>query len=267
MSTGGQVLRERDFHNDWASQISLEELKVRESFEACTALENRFVLRQMGNLRNKKILDLGCGAGETSVYFALKGAQVFASDISEGFLKIAHRLADQHETSLQAVQADASRIPYEDESFDFVFGNGVLHHVDLMAASREVSRVLKKGGKAFFIEPLPYNPAIAVYRKMAAAVRTEDEKPLSFKELNRLRPLFSSFEHREFWFFTLLIFFHFFFVRGWHPGKVRYWKKVIEAAGEYKKMFASLERTDGWILKTLPFLRPLCWNTVLTLTK
>jgi len=267
MSVSQQVRRERDFHNQWAQELSLEELKVRESFEACTAVENRFVLGQMGDLAGKKILDLGCGAGETSVYFALQGAKVYACDVSEDFLKVAHRLADRHGVKLETVQLDTGRIPYREESFDFVFGNGVLHHVDLGMTGLEVFRVLKSGGKAFFIEPLPYNPLIRVYRKMAAAVRTVDERPLSYRELKQIRPLFSSFEHREFWFLSLLIFLHFFFVRRWHPGKVRYWKKVIEAAGEYKKMFSTLKKADDFILDLLPFLKPLCWNTVLILTK
>ena len=57
-------------------------MRVRECFEAPTALENQFILGQMGDLRGKKILDIGAGLGESSVYFALRGAQVTTTDIS-----------------------------------------------------------------------------------------------------------------------------------------------------------------------------------------
>ena len=43
----------------------------------------------------------------------------------------------------------------------------------------EIRRVLKPGGRFFSYDPLAYNPAINVYRKMATEVRTPDEQPLT----------------------------------------------------------------------------------------
>ena len=262
-----KILREREFHNEWARTVDISDIRVRESFEACTAIENRYALQEMGDLRGKKILDIGCGAGETSVYFALQGAQVWACDVSDGFLKVAQALAESHGVKLHIVQADAGRMPFRDNHFDFVFGNGILHHADLLSAGSEISRVLKKNGKALFIEPLPYNPAINVYRIMAKAVRSEDEHPLSFRQLQAIRPFFSSYRHREFWLFSLLIFVYFYVVKRWHPGHVRYWKKVIDEANAIEKPFAILQKLDEFTLKFIPFFRPLCWNTVLVLGK
>ena len=262
-----KVQREREFHNEWAKTLQLDDLLVREAFEAPTAIENRFALQILGDLRGKKVLDLGCGAGETSVYFALQGADVYACDIAEESVALATRLAEKFKVNAHFATADSSDLPYPDQQFDFVFGNGVLHHVELSSAAKEVHRVLKSGGKALFIEPLPYNPAINVYRVLAKDVRSSDEKPLSFKQLKGFAAPFSSWDHREFWLFSLLIFFHFFFVRGWHPSKVRYWKRVIEAGNEYSSLFARLQAMDNFCLKYLPFLRYLCWNTVLVVRK
>lgn len=267
MESTPKLLREKGFHNEWARTILPEGIKVRESFEACTAVENRFALKEMGDISGKKILDVGCGAGETSIYFAMQGAKVWACDVSEEFLKLALRLASQYQVCLHTVQIDAGRLPFRDGSFDFVFGNGILHHVELLSATRELARVLKKGGKALFVEPLPYNPVINVYRFMARAVRSEDERPLSFAKLRAIRSFFSSYHHREFWFATLLIFLYFFFIKGWHPGRVRYWKKVIEDADSFEKLFVFLQRIDDFVLKYFPFVRPLCWNTVLVFKK
>lgn len=262
-----RLKRERKFHDDWALSIDLDELMVRENFESPTAIENRYALSELGPLKGKKILDLGCGSGETSVYFGLLGAKVFSSDISGGFLNVAKTLAEKFGTELNPVQTDAGKLPFRDNSFDFVFGNGVLHHVDLEKTAPEIRRVLKPGGRAAFIEPLPYNPVINVYRRMAEAVRTEDEKPLTLSQIKSLSQYFSSLHHQEFWFFSLLIFLHFFFIRRWHPSKVRYWKKVIEVGESYRRPFSVLQGLDHFFLKYFPFLRPFCWNTVIIAEK
>ena len=54
-----QVQREREFHNQWANNIELDELMVKESFESPTAIENRYALQQFGPLKGKRLLDLG----------------------------------------------------------------------------------------------------------------------------------------------------------------------------------------------------------------
>jgi SAM-dependent methyltransferase len=262
-----RVEREKQFHNTWANEIDLSEILVRESFESPTAIENRYILEQMGNIRGLKILDLGSGAGEGAVYLAMKGAEVWATDISDGLLKVGQALAEKHGVQFVSVQADAGNLPFDDNTFDYVFGNGVLHHVPLLPTYKEVQRILKKGGKGFFIEPLPYNPAINVYRHLAKAVRTEDEKPLHFKQINQMSNFFATVEHKEFWLFSLLIFFDFFFVKKWHPGKVRYWKKVIEEGDNCKELFSRLQKWDHFFLTKMPFLGRLCWNTVITATK
>ena len=258
-----KIKREREFHNEWAKSIRVEDLFVRESFEALTAIENQYVLKELGDLHGKKILDLGCGAGESSVYLALCGARVSACDIAEDFLALGRSLAGKFGVAVDFAQADTARLPYADETFDLVYGNGILHHVELAPTIQEIRRVLKKGGKAAFIEPLPYNPIINVYRWMARGVRTDDEKPLTFAQFRTLQEYFSEVRHEEFWLLSLVIFFHFFFVRRWHPSKVRYWKKVIEAADDYKTLFPKWQKIDHSLLRLLPFLRRLCWNSVL----
>lgn len=261
-----RIQREKDFHNQWAKTIDIDDLLVRESFEAPTAIENRFALQAMGDLRGKKVLDLGCGAGETSVYFALQGADVCACDLAEEFLAVAERLAKKFNVSIRWSVAETAFLPYPESHFDYVFSNGVLHHVELSTTAREIRRVLKPGGKALFIEPLPYNPIINIYRIMAKDMRSKDERPLSFKQLKSFASNFTSWSHQEFWLFSLLIFFHFFF-RGWHPSRVRYWKRVIEAGEEYKGIFSIFQRWDAFCLKYLSLLRYLCWNTVMVVKK
>lgn len=257
---------EETFHDKWAKEINLHELLVRESFESVTAVENAYALETFGDLMGKTLLDLGCGAGETSVYFALKGATVTAVDISAEMLSVAKRLSDLHRVAIKTVKSVAESLEFPDNTFDYVFGNGVLHHVRIEDAVREVKRVLKPRGRAIFIEPLAYNPLIHVYRMLAKDVRTPTERPVRFQDLTTMKRYFNRTRHREFWLFSLLIFF-LFLLEGVHPSKERYWKKVIVDGAKYKKSFTFLKRIDDFVLRVFPCLGRYCWNTVIVLEK
>jgi ubiquinone/menaquinone biosynthesis C-methylase UbiE len=259
--------REAEFHNQWARSIDVDSLLVKESFESPAAFENRYALKEMGDIRQKRILDLGCGAGESAVYFSLNGAEVYACDIAEEFIKVGELLSRKHNVSVKFNIGNAACLPYADGYFDFVYGNGVLHHVKLQSAIDEICRVLKPGGRAVFIEPLCYNPVINIYRRIANEVRTIDERPLHFKDMGQFKASFSYFYHREFWFLSLLIFAHFFIIKRCHPSKVRYWKKVIAEGYAYEKYIMFLQGLDNAVLNFFPFFRPLCWNTVLVAVK
>lgn len=258
---------EEAFHDEWAKSMDLDEILVKESFEAPTALENQYVVEQLGDLKGKRVLELGCGAGEGSVYFATKGANAVATDISTGMVAVVHRVAEKYGVKVAAHRMTAEVIDYPDASFDVVYGNGVLHHVDFHKAVQEASRVLKPGGKAIFIEPLSYNPVINVYRHIAKTVRTPDERPFKFKDLKEMYPYYSEGHHKEFWFFTLFIFIYFYLIERADPTKERYWKKVIKDAPKFSKMFAFLNALDKFFLKVFPPFRYLCWNTVIVLCK
>jgi Methylase involved in ubiquinone/menaquinone biosynthesis len=258
---------EEAFHDEWAKSMDLDDILVKESFEAPTALENHYVIEQLGDLTGKKVLELGCGAGEGSVYFATKGANAVATDISTGMIAVVHRVAEKYGVTVTAHRMTAEAIDYPDASFDVVYGNGVLHHVDYRKAVREAARVLKLGGTAIFIEPLSYNPVINVYRHIAKTVRTPDERPFKFKDLKEMYSYFGEGYHQEFWFFTLFIFIYFYLIERADPTKERYWKKVIKDAPKFSKMFNFLNALDKFFLKVFPPFRYLCWNTVIVLKK
>lgn len=258
---------ESKFHDEWANSINVEELDPALNFTAVTAAENRYCMERMGDLKGKRLLDLGCGAGETSVYFAMQGAKVTAVDISEGMIGVAKKLADRHGVKIDAKTMLAEDLKFEDNTFDFVFGNGVLHHTYRPAAYEEVHRVLKPGGRGIFIEPLSYNPIIGIYRHIAKSVRTEDEKPFNFGDLKRLKSIFAAVEHREFWLTSLWIFMRMFLVERLHPANHRYWKHVIMNHQQYRKLYLKLRQWDDALLSRLPGLGRLAWNTVIVLAK
>jgi 2-polyprenyl-3-methyl-5-hydroxy-6-metoxy-1,4-benzoquinol methylase len=254
-------------HDQWAKNCKIDDLLVKESFEAPTAIENHYALEVFKDLKGKTVLDLGCGAGEASVYFAGLGAKVSAADISSEYLSLAEKLAQKFNVKINTFKLKAEALDFNDASFDFVYGFGVLHHVEMIPAIKEVHRVLSRNGIAIFIEPLSYNPLINIYRVLANKVRTPDEKPLNLKDIKSIKQIFPKMEHQEFQLFTLLIFIYFFLVKFSNPSKERYWKKILAEGNKYKTAFKVLNAIDNLVLRIFPFLRPFCWTTVLVLKK
>jgi len=87
-------------------------------------------------------------------------------------------------------QMDANNLDFEDSQFDFVFGGGILHHLDFTTAIREIHRVLRPNGIIWFKEPLSINPIGKLVRLLTPKARTKDERPLGLKELNEIENLF-----------------------------------------------------------------------------
>src|SRR4051812_39180681 len=104
---------ETQFHDEWALDTDLATVAVREAFESPTAVENKFILREMGPLAGKRLLDIGSGLGESSVYFALQGARVTASDISPRMVEIAVKLGELYGVSLDGVVSTAEDLNAE----------------------------------------------------------------------------------------------------------------------------------------------------------
>ena len=123
-------------------------------------LEDMFRLRDhmavvempLAELKGRRVLEVGCGAGGHSALFARHGAHVTAVDLTAKRARATRAkfglLGDMAAECL-ALQADGERLPFADDSFDIVYSNGVLHHTpDTEAAIDQVRRVLKPGGKA-----------------------------------------------------------------------------------------------------------------------
>ncbi len=259
--------REAEFHDRWAAEIDPATTLVDETFTAVTALENAWILELFGDLTGKRILDYGCGAAEAGIFFAKQGASVVGVDVSGGMLEAAKKMAAHHGVSIETRQVSGPGIPAENAEFDLIYGNGVLHHIDLSAAIPELARVTRPTGIGCFIEPLSYNPIIELYRHIAKTVRTPDEHPLSFADIRRFESHFEDVSHREFWLLSLAVFAKFFLIDRAHPSKERYWKKIYTDAQRNAWWFKSLPRIDDAILKRVPGLGRMCWNTVIRVAR
>ncbi len=100
-------------------------------------------------LKNKKVLEIGCGAGTDSVKMASLGGLVTATDLTKAAVKLTNTRFKMMGVRGRAIQADAENLPFKNESMDIVYSFGVLHHTPkTQAAIDEVRRVLKENGRA-----------------------------------------------------------------------------------------------------------------------
>jgi 2-polyprenyl-6-hydroxyphenyl methylase/3-demethylubiquinone-9 3-methyltransferase len=98
---------------------------------------------------SQQVLDIGCGGGFLSNPLALAGHRVIGIDLSEGSLITAKKRDTTQ--SVEYLRADATLLPFPDQSFDVVCAMDLLEHVEQPErVIQEASRVLKKGGLFFF---------------------------------------------------------------------------------------------------------------------
>ena len=117
-------------------------------------------------------LEIGAGTGYFSLNMLRAGVvrEAVCTDISPGMLRTLEANAAKLGLAVETVASDAASLPFEDESFDLVFGHAVLHHLpDLDRAFAEFHRVLKPGGTLFFAgEPSRQGDRIAAVPKRVA---------------------------------------------------------------------------------------------------
>jgi SAM-dependent methyltransferase len=132
-------------------------------------------------------LEIGSGTGYFSLNLLQLGAirRLTATDISPGMLKRLATTAEALGLEAETVATEAETLPFEDESFDIVFGHAVLHHIpDLERAFAEFRRVLRPGGVvAFAGEPSRYGDRLAALPKKAGLLAAP-----AWRGLVRARP-------------------------------------------------------------------------------
>ena len=111
------------------------------------------------NMSGQRILDVGCGLGGKTVYYAEQRARlVIGLDVSEGRARVALALADRHPsgTRVEIVVGDAAHLPFRADLFDCVISTDTWEHLQApIMALRECARVVQPGGTVS-ISAMPY---------------------------------------------------------------------------------------------------------------
>jgi 2-polyprenyl-3-methyl-5-hydroxy-6-metoxy-1,4-benzoquinol methylase len=115
------------------------------------------IINVMSNLENKRILEYGSGRGEFSVALSKLGGVVTGIDLGEDLVEMAKRVAKVNNVECEFVAGSIHHLQFADNTFDFVIGTGILHHLPKQGVTDSISesyRVLKPGGAAVFLEPI-----------------------------------------------------------------------------------------------------------------
>lgn len=207
----------------------------------------RAAMDRLGDVAGLPVLDYGCGHGMAAVVLARRGAQVTAFDLSPGYLSEARRRAAANKVCIDFLQGDAERLPFADGSFARIWGNAILHHLDVRSAAIELRRVLRPEGIAVLCEPWGENPVLAWARRRLpyqGKERTPEEQPLRRHHLRVLHPIFPSMEIEGYQLFSMA-------------------RRVLRSA----RLVSTLEWCDHRLLRLAPVLSNICRYVVLTLQR
>lgn len=195
----------------------------------------------------RTVLDYGCGTGTTALLLAEHGAQVTGIDISDVAIQMAREQAALRGQSNAVFSVmDAEALEFDANSFDIVCGMSILHHLQLQKALRELGRVLRPTGKAFFLEPMGHNPAINLYRRCTPHLRTSSEHPLTTRDLALVAQHFTKARWKFFHIFTLLAV----------PWRRTRW---------FPSLLTTLEGLDERLCERSPWVRSLAWQVLMML--
>jgi SAM-dependent methyltransferase len=246
---------ERAFHNARFDTVEADNRTPLDKWyiaaRAGMRAQDEHVLRAV---RGARALEYGCANGRLSLLerdFARAAEQFHGIDLSDRAIERARATAAQIGYGHCRFDVmDAEQLTFDAASFDVVYGRGILHHLDLDRAFREIQRVLAPGGSAFFLEPMGHNPLINRFRQLTPELRTPDEHPLLVRDFELARRYFDRVETRYFGLTTL--------------GAV-----AISLDGprpEGRWLMRACEAVDDLVLK-LPAVGQNAWMVLLTLRK
>ena len=196
---------------------------------------------------NKKVLEIGCSGGGRICHLASLGNHMTGIDISESAIEQAIETSDnQNLVDVEFKVMDAENLTFEDNSFDIVYGNGILHHLDLEHIYTELNRILRPGGTALFIEPMGHNAFINLYRKMTPSYRTKTEHPLQMADIRVTKNYFKDMRTKYYYLFTILSI----------PFKSMFF---------FRPLLWMLETIDRIFFTIFPFTRRFAWMVLLEL--
>lgn len=116
------------------------------------------VLRVIGNLQGKNLLDVGCGSGYLTSELAKTAEKVVGTDFAPDFIQLCQEKYKDQQNLIFHVQDVTKEFVFPSESFDLVLCKMVLQYVEnIDTFAKESKRVLKIGGKVVVIVDHPFN--------------------------------------------------------------------------------------------------------------
>ena len=190
-----------------AEEVDREQLARRdvrlEHFVMATAWR-RYMFGFFGPLAGKTVLDIACGYAMTPIIFALAGARVYAVDVAPKTIALNQWFAELKGVAdrVKLHVGPAEELPFENETFDIVYGGAALHHLQLDRAALEISRVMKNNAKGGFQDPLGHNKVLEFARDRLSYNNKHPVKgtdlPLRVEDVDRFGQYFTTYTYRGF---------------------------------------------------------------------
>lgn len=242
--------KERQFQN---ARVVAEREGRYEQREGFYFLAQRAIDRYhdaFGPVAGKRVVVVGCNEGGVQIHARNGAREVIGIDIADEPVRVLNEeLAEDGLADVaRAVVMNGEALDFEPGSVDLICCSGVLHHLDVDKAARNWARVLSKDGKVVMIEPMKWNPAIAAYRMLTPNMRTDDEHPLTPKDIAVLERHFGRVDVEPFVLTTLASL------------PVAYLAPALRDL-----VLPRLERLDDALVRRFPGLGYLCWTAVIEL--
>ena len=203
MNLSKKNLREKEFHNKLHSGSKGRKENI--FYKALSNLTDDFDNFIKENSNDKVVLDFGCGVGSITEQVAnFKPLRLVGADISDVSIKKAREKAKEQNLNIEYRVENCENLNINSNTFDLIYGTGILHHLHLKDAITEINRLLKQNGSMLFIEPLGTNPFINLYRKFTPGSRSKDELPFVYKDFKFLKEKFGDLTIKYYGFFTLI---------------------------------------------------------------
>lgn len=153
------------------------------------AIEQRLIFELIGDIKGRKLLDVGCGDGALVCAAATRGADAVGIDSDPAMLAAARTLRDQRAANATFLQGRAEHLPFADGAFDVVVAVTVLCFVpDAGGVIGEMARVLKPGGRLVIGELGRWN-TWAARRRLRGWLGSRTWKHARFRSGSELRSL------------------------------------------------------------------------------
>jgi SAM-dependent methyltransferase len=161
-----------------------------------------FKFRVIGDLRGKRVLDVGCGDGINSVLFAKMGAEVTGLDLSPRSIEAANERARVNQVKASFVCGALETTELSSSQFDVIWCDAFLHHVlDHLPLVLERLKEWAVPSATFIIcEPVNLWPALRALRLALFPISgsTSGERPLERSELAIVREHLTGAQSRYF---------------------------------------------------------------------
>lgn len=157
--------------------------------------EIALIQRHFGPLEGKRVLklDLWNEALNTRIlnWMSSQGAETFGLDFSRAVTSMAHRNSRSQGDPMRLMEADIRRLPFRDNSFDFIYTVGTIEHIDeYHLALQEARRVLKEGGRAIIGVPYKWDiflrPLLVNLLELFGKYPYSPEKAFGAREFRRV---------------------------------------------------------------------------------